>query len=123
MSLDPKDIPSELELSRDSEDAFHVYLTDERNLFEDLSVFDDGRVEIKASLTGTALVTRRVGVDMTINVSENRLEADALTVGELALLDAGRYVADVIVHHQAQNRWHRADRFYVDVLEGVTDVP
>lgn len=120
--LEAKDIPKKLELSRDSEDPFYIYLTDERDEFESLTTFDQARVEIKADLGGAAIVQRISGTNLTINTADSRLECDALTSLELQSLTPGLYLCDVLMHETGAG-WHRTDRFFAEVADGVTDAP
>lgn len=123
---DGQETPDCLELNRDSEAAFNVQVVDERDAFEDLSVFDDAKLAIKTNPTDTTpIVVRQVvgPADLVINVAGNQLEAAALTPAELVNLPAGIYIMDVLLHETSTSRWLRTDPVYVTVIEGITDTP
>ena len=122
---DIKQVPFELELSRDSRDSFRLFVVDERDLAEDLSQYDDALLEIKADKDGAALVTRQVTgpANLTFNTTDGTLDADALTAGEVDSLVSGVYLLDVMLHNTAESAWHRSDPIYVRVIDGVTTAP
>jgi len=118
--VNPEQVPTNLTLSLSSGDPFYAYLTDEFDNFQSLSNVTDARIEMYDQLGGIMKVQRISGTNLVI--ASDHLECDPLTSPEISLLsDGDRLLVDVII--KISGVWHRSDRFYANVLAGVTATP
>ena len=100
--------------------AFDFVLRDEQDGLEDLSTVDAAHLDVRESVdASTAVLELSVGAGtLTVVAAASKIQATP-SQAQMDALTPGEYVADLAVRFGT--KWRHTDRFFVRVLDKVSD--